>query len=187
MTKIKNKRAILLPEVLKIVVAVLCIIALIYLAVSLYGIFISKSRLQQAKAEMDEITRVIYSLKEGETKKYLLLTPANYILIGWPMETKYEIFRPDICLKNLWKNCICLCKFKGKDIIEEVLGGIRVQPVLDECNREGICKEVKGVDLLVSQDVKYKRYLIEVNLLLKEKKYISISLKNGIYEIKPSD
>ena len=69
-----NKKAykLILPETLKIVLAVISIGLLIYLAVSLGGIFTQKSELDQAKANLGEIKEVIEGLEEGQEQSFLL-------------------------------------------------------------------------------------------------------------------
>jgi len=91
----KNKRAIILPETLKIIIAVLCILVLIYLAYSLYSIFIKKTKMEQAKETLKGISSMIASLEEGEEKTYLIVAPKQWYLIS---------------SENYDKSCVdCLC------------------------------------------------------------------------------
>ncbi len=80
--KIKNTRAdMTLNMVVKIVLSVLSIIVLIYLAGSLYGIFTKKSKLEQARASLDELINEINGLQEGVGREHLLTSPAKWILV----------------------------------------------------------------------------------------------------------
>jgi len=77
----KNKKAILVDEVLRMLIAVAVIIILIILATKLYGIFTTKSDLEQAKSTLKEIKVIVERLKEGESEEYFLLSPHNWIVV----------------------------------------------------------------------------------------------------------
>jgi len=178
-----NKKAITMPleELIKIILAVIGIAALIYLAVSFYGIFQSNARLEQAKANLDEIVAKLNGLKEGESMNYMLLSPAGYSLIGWPLPESKEAIVPKPCSDKLWANCICMCKYEGTYTAEEdryylgwvaKLGGVNAisgisnwieianmnKKLVEACNVNGVCREmkksvtVKGVPLEMSWD-----------------------------------
>jgi hypothetical protein len=75
---LKNKKAILMPEVLRIILAVLCLIALIMLAVQLYSIFTRSNDLEQAKATLNEILAKAAVLDEsGKHTDLLILSPGK--------------------------------------------------------------------------------------------------------------
>jgi D-alanyl-lipoteichoic acid acyltransferase DltB (MBOAT superfamily) len=54
-----HKKAILMPEVLRIIIAVLCIVLLIMLASNLYSLFTRSSEIEQAKSTLNEIAEPI--------------------------------------------------------------------------------------------------------------------------------
>src|SRR3989304_6755697 len=97
----KSKRAILMPEVLKIILAVLGIVALLYLAFSMYGLFTKKAKLEQARGTLDEITAKIDSLKDGESGKVIVLSPKDWTLVSFAANAP----KPKFCLSD----CICFC------------------------------------------------------------------------------
>ena len=99
-----NKNAeITIEEVLKMVLAVGCIIILIILAAGLYGIFTKKTQLEQAKESLKEIVAKIDSLKKGEQKNVLITSPKDWYIVAFskgenmPFDCKGE-------------NCICICE-----------------------------------------------------------------------------
>lgn len=108
----KNKRGIALPEVLKVILAVLVILLLVLLASKLYGIFTNTTRIQQAQANMDDIIAKMKSLKAGTSTDYVLLSPAGYVLVGWPLPD--DTILPDSCIKSGWSNCLCMCEYAGQ-------------------------------------------------------------------------
>ena len=80
--KIKNKRAdMTLNMVVKTVLSVLSIVVLIYLAGSLYGIFTKKSKLEQARASLDQLINEINWLEESIGREYLITSPVKWILV----------------------------------------------------------------------------------------------------------
>lgn len=70
----KNKKGILMPETLKIIIAVICIGFLIYLFVSLTGIATRKTDVEQARASLDQVVGVVNSLEEGEETSHTIET-----------------------------------------------------------------------------------------------------------------
>ncbi len=112
-----NKKAILMPETLKIIIAVVCIFLLVYLAVLLYGMLIKKTALEQAKETLKQITAEINSLEEGGEGSFLITSPKNWFIISFEEGES----SPKQCKG---KNCLCICG--GKEI--------------KSCDDMGICK-----------------------------------------------
>lgn len=115
----KNKKGILMPEVLKILLAVICIAALVYLAAGMYGIFIKKNQIEQARGTLEQITAKINTLKEGETTTVLVLSPKDWFILTFNSAAPAK---PKTCLGN----CICICEDKGAE----------------GCDAGGLCKAV---------------------------------------------
>lgn len=71
-----------LPEnVLKILLAVMCIVLLLILATKIYGIFIGKTKIEQAKATLDIIEGKIELFKETNNPvTFIINTPKDYYL-----------------------------------------------------------------------------------------------------------
>ena len=80
----KNKKAILLGETMKIVIAVLCLILLVYLAVSLSGILIGKHTLEQGRSTLNAIAGKLATLEEGGKLDYLITSPATWRVVSYP-------------------------------------------------------------------------------------------------------
>lgn len=132
--KSTKKRAILMPEVLKIIIAALCIILLAYLAAKLYGIFQQNSSLQQATSELDAILGKANTLAGEETQQYLLIGPKDWRVIPYgdilcicPESNKAEeqralcqsqgicrSFNKSIQLDGTFTTCILPAGYSGK-------------------------------------------------------------------------
>jgi len=88
--KIKNKKAMLLPEeTLKIIIAALSIIVLMILAYKLYGMFILKTDIEQARATLKDIIGIIENPEKAEERDYLIASPKEWFLISF--EDKGEL------------------------------------------------------------------------------------------------
>ncbi len=81
----KNKKGILMEEVLRLIIAVICIVLLIYLSVSLYGIMIGKHEVEQASATLGDISG---KLEVEGTYNYLITSPKNWVLVSYPNENR---------------------------------------------------------------------------------------------------
>jgi hypothetical protein len=171
-----NKKAILMPEVLRMILAVLGIIILFGLAVALYGLFI-KGDLDKINGHMNNLDRIVNNLEEGKTENYILLNPKNWILTSWPIDYTYyppavgpgaqpspvsylENVIPNECKKNSWKTCICLCSSSS-------YGG----NIIEGCNKLAVCKQVVF-------DVE-KNKPIWINSLIDNKQIVSFKLENN--------
>jgi hypothetical protein len=149
---IKNsKKAILLPETLKLVIAVVCILLLAYLAWSLYSIFMTKSDLAQAKETLKAIAAKINGLEEGETTDYLVVAPKDWYIVAF---SKGENM-PRSCNGE---NCICICEryinlpasdvnavyinspYTGKMAVDGFLGVYKKG--VKACENMGTCKNI---------------------------------------------
>jgi len=127
------KKAILLPETLKIIIAVICIVLLIYLAVSLYGIFIRKSEIEQARATLDAIVGKLESLeKDGDSLSYLITGPRAWNIYYF---NNTDLLSSVGCGE---KGCLCSCPefTKDEDISDSPAKCIGLG---------GICKAVKEI------------------------------------------
>lgn len=153
----ENRKGILMPEAMKIIIAVLCILLLLYLAYKLYSSMVGVTPMKQAEANLESIANIANGLsEEGQSDEFLLLSPSNWMLIGWPYEDLLPVkqfLMPKKCSDNSWKNCICLCPFSSTDYdIEKGLETIRLSPesALSWCDDGGICKEIKHKEVIVS-------------------------------------
>lgn len=100
----KNNKGILLPETMKIIIAVLCIAALIYLAVKMGGILTQKNQLEQAKATIKEIAAKVNSVEAGEDRNSIVLSPKDWYILSFGADDS-----PNACAA---KACVCMCDDK---------------------------------------------------------------------------
>ncbi|MBS3075422.1 hypothetical protein J4429_03090 [Candidatus Pacearchaeota archaeon] len=112
-----DKKGIILKEVITLIISVLCLIILFYLGSQLYGMLIKKSALEQAKANLEQISNTINNLKDGSSGTFLLTSPKNWFLILYNKGT--GLFS---CSGN---SCICFCPAE----------------TLESCEKEGVCKD----------------------------------------------
>lgn len=127
---IENKKGFLLAEeTLKIIIAVICIIFLVYLLAALYNSHTSDKKLTQAKEILlgtDEDSRsiesIILSLKEGEDEVKDISNPS-----GWHLYSFVEQEKPNSCLNQ---RCFCICE---KPLIEKITSRA------EKCDDKGVC------------------------------------------------
>jgi len=109
----KNKKAILMPETLKIIIAVMCLLLLAYLSVSLYGVFAGKNEIEQAQATLDEIISHLEGLEEKDTTEVMIENPREWRIINFEKK-------------------LCICKLIDTEKRSEQQEG---------CLEEGVCYE----------------------------------------------
>lgn len=99
-----NKRAeILKSEMLKIILAVIALSLLIILAVKLYGLFIVKTDLEQARATLTELNNKIGTLEDGEEELFLMTSPLGWYIVSYDSGEA----SPQACIG---KDCLCICE-----------------------------------------------------------------------------
>ena len=137
--KSKKSLAFFPEEIVKIVIAVICIAFLLYLVFSMVGGIFTQNRLEnQAKGSLEEIEYTISNLEDGGQRDVLILNPKDWYLVYYK-EGKEEIkkFFPGLHLtvnlipsESCSVNCFCICP---GIIATSVSRGIY-------CN-DGFCKE----------------------------------------------
>lgn len=124
-----NKKAedLLTPETLKIIVAVLCIVVLLYLA---YQLVPKKTALAQARENLNKIYFEIQKVVKGEKNQsdFFIESPSNWWVIAWPYKGDSE--KPGQC-KTL--NCVCICPIPT---IATKANSLK------ECDNIGVCKDL---------------------------------------------
>ena len=137
----KNKKGILMAETLKIIMAVISIVFLVYLSVSLYGVFAQKTKIEQAKATLDQIFAEIRGLEDGEKGDYLVTSPKEWYFVVY--EENQNV--PSQCKDD---NCLCICP-SDKDLEgwKDYAGKInslfyKDDKGIDKCEKEGVCKNI---------------------------------------------
>lgn len=171
----KNKRGILLPESLRLILALICLVLLIFLAVRLYGLFLGKTEIEQAKASLEQISGIMDNLEDGESAKYLVTGPKGWYLVYYnfsEIEKSSKWGIPRSCGNS---DCLCFCPtwLGEKDATNSNL--LVYQPVRGEerggwidffynvgneewqglryCDNYGVCENVNNV--FISQGVDY--------------------------------
>lgn len=100
-----DKRGIwLAEETLKIIIAVIVIIFLIFFLASLYYANRDAEDLKFAEASIDHLFEQI----NAQSTTADLYNPEGWVLISWPYAAEKEI--PNSCSNLGWKNCICIVK-----------------------------------------------------------------------------
>ena len=133
-----NKKGFLLAEeTLKIVVAIICIIFLIYLLGAIYSSNVSSRKMGEATETLSRMNSIISSLEEGESESQDILDPT-----GWHLYSFVEGEKPNSCLNN---NCLCICD------------NSLLTSQLKKCDDKGVCLEVEnlegpGIDLEIGSD-----------------------------------
>lgn len=170
-----EKKGIILPETLKIVIAVLCLIILIYLAYNMYGLFIKKTAIEQARESLNQLAEKINNLKSEEDS--FLVTAlkdwyvVSYNILDMSFEPPHAVLSgyremPSSCNNQ---NCICFCQYSKNleksevsyDLEEKFYAFYYKKYALDSCNN-GVCmtfdKKVKISNELFSPTMgEYKR------------------------------
>ncbi len=137
----KNKKGILLRNVLEMIVAVFCILLLVYGGGRLYGIFAQKTEIEQARATIDQIFGTIDSLEDGEKGDYLVTSPKEWYFVVYEENQ-------NMLPQCEGKNCLCICP-SDKDLEEVLLGWKTVNSLfykqdkgIEKCEKEGFCKNI---------------------------------------------
>lgn len=127
-----KKADIVMPEFLKIIIAIACIVLLVFLATNLYGIVIKKTSIEQARATLEGIVEKVNSFENEEVTKtdYVIVSPKEWTLVG--VEQKKSSGK---CTSD---NCLCFCK--TEEYIEKTNEGM---DFLIACSSVGICKDTK--------------------------------------------
>lgn len=98
----KNKRGFLLAEeTLKIVIAIICIVFLIYILIAIYNANSSVKKIEDAKNSLSRIENIVSSLEEGAIERQDIPNPE-----GWHLYTFTEKEKPNACANE---NCLCIC------------------------------------------------------------------------------
>jgi hypothetical protein len=136
---IKNKRGFLLAEeTLKIIVAVICIIFLVYILVSIYNSNTSAKKIEEAKDVLLRVETIVTALTEGEIESQDVSNPQ-----GWHIYTFTEEIKPNSCLNE---NCLCIC---DNSLIKQLKSQAK------QCDDKGTCIIIpslatSGLDLKIN-------------------------------------
>lgn len=122
----RSKKGFMLGEyTLKMIIAVLCILLLVYLLSSIYSSFTNKKDLNKAKETLNSLAEKMIDAKTTQKRVTLpLLEPDGWRLIGYS-----GIEKPEQCTDN----CICLCADRLRDRW--------FKDQIEKCGAIGVCKD----------------------------------------------
>lgn len=152
-------------ETLNIVLAVVGIMLLLYLLVSLYGVFIEKGKVEQAKGTLNEINGVLKTFDSAKKNTVLVLNPRDWYLFG---VLKEDTEARANC--RVGENCICFCSKKP--------GGCGLESsclVVDK--KVSICSEISDCISKENAFVSTKK-LLELKLELQGEEYFFVKVES---------
>ncbi len=124
-----DKRGFMLgEETLKILVAVICIIFLVYILVAIYNSNTSAKKIEEAKNILSRIETIIVSLEEGAIENQDVPNPQ-----GWHLYSFMEEEKPNSCLND---NCLCIC---ANSLIESIKSQAK------KCDEKGACLVISNL------------------------------------------
>ncbi len=147
----KDKKGFLLSsETLKIIVAVICIVFLVYLLVALYYSFTGEEKIKQAESSlkdivMKEINRIADGGEYNEQGIHVP-NPSDWFIFSFVGDKK----KPNLCTGQ---NCICICEEVFPDWFDwqikrcDEKGSCNVLPTLKEFEKIKI--EKNGIDISI--------------------------------------
>lgn len=119
----RDKKGFLLAEeTLKIIIAVICIIFLVYILITIYNANASPKKIEDAKDSLSRIDAIISALGEGETQTQDIPAPD-----GWHLYSFVGQEKPNSCLNE---NCLCIC---ANSLITLITSQAK------KCDKEGAC------------------------------------------------
>ena len=134
---IKDIRGMLAEHTLKMIIAIIVILGLVYLLVALYfGVKETKS-LEQAEASVNNFTDAVNTNKTSlNFSKPATNGLAPFVTHWWFFIWPNDEVMPNSCLNLGWENCACICGIKS-------YGGITMKGASEACDERGICRELK--------------------------------------------
>lgn len=169
----KSKKAILMPETLKIIMAIMGIVLLLYLGISLSGIFLKRTSIQQAEAVLEDLSFLMENLEEGAQEDYLVLSPQKWFLVYYDAEVVERDPKKHMPLQCNGENCLCACPSRsGLEALGMMTplrmerGGYpdyfyyRDEGGLDgvvKCEKEGACRPIHKLKLKLNERIHFYR------------------------------
>jgi len=146
--KIKNRKGILMKNVMGIIIAVVGLAVFFAGVYSLYKVNIAQD-VENARNTLDNIIGKIELLDEDQENTFVIQGfsgAKNWHLIGWNNDTQP---RPDKCFFN---NCLCICNPEGDPDRNDRYGkaAFSRQELADACQSAGFCKDVESESIAVA-------------------------------------
>ncbi|MEK6875734.1 MAG: hypothetical protein AABX30_03550 [Nanoarchaeota archaeon] len=130
-----NKKGILLDESLKIFLAIIVLVMLLYLFYSLYNIIRVKTEIEQARATLDSIIDKANILGDGETTGIIIESPKDWMIASFYGNEYGNEPLPYTCENS---NCLCICK---QNKIEKNLISLNSDKKT-LCSNDAVCKKL---------------------------------------------
>ncbi|MEK6885738.1 MAG: hypothetical protein AABX17_02120 [Nanoarchaeota archaeon] len=149
---IKNKKAfeLLGEHTVNLIIAALCIVALLLLGSSVYNLLSAdKQEAARAQGELNKLSGVISNLQERDAKtiNYPLIGPEGWALVGWPLE---DGMSANYCISQGWTNCLCFCDLSISGIAGTKRAIATKTNIREACDGNPICVEIKVKDFSVN-------------------------------------
>jgi len=156
-----------MPETLKIILAVMGIFILAYLVFSFYGMFVKNTKLEQAKATLNQILEGLdwldYMEKNNKFENKIMLTsPKDWYLLELNMNGVSKL---------------CICENLGRDDEKQV----------NLCNEKGVCEKLN--QKIIIENFEQENYIYDTKFLAKRKAVkieivqLVIKKQDGIYNL----
>ncbi len=166
----KQKKGILFPYVIRMLIAVICIGFLVILFLKWF--FPPKTDLDKFEKKYEEISNLIQSLKEGESASYVMSRPAK---LSKPMDVWELVYSDKVDNSECKENCLCICydEKSNNDISDDYIQDTGVNMGDVHVCRTGICKNFNNIE-------KTQELISGINF---ETKDVLISKNNGLVKI----
>lgn len=172
----KNKKAVLLGEhVVNIIVAVLCILVLIYLGSQVYNLYLgAKQEKEEAKYTLEMLVGAIQEVnKDGKEVTKPIVNPANWYILYFEKSSA-----PKQCAGE---SCLCICESPGGCSKNGVCEKINSLEVVGEC-RIDKSRDTLGNYLYSPQKNCIKIYSPMEIIIKKEDQKVILATKTGLSE-----
>jgi hypothetical protein len=133
-----NKKGFFLAEeTMKILLAVICLLFLVFVLGRMYYSYATDDELQQAKDTLTAIEKEVNSIVGDDSREIIIYSPKSWFLAGFSGQDM-----PDFCTEKKWSNgCLCICSSTIKPWITNMKGN---------CNNEGTCISFSGKTFTVN-------------------------------------
>jgi hypothetical protein len=157
----KNRKGFLLAEeTLKILIAVIALMFLVYFLVSIYFAKVNGDKLRQAESlltDSDESFEIIIkNINEGQVMKRDVIEPKGWFIFSFTEDD----LKPNLCGGQ---NCVCICD----DVLWEGLNKDRQQK---ECSEKGICLSEESLGSFEEIEIEGSKNIKIINIIKKEGK-----------------
>jgi len=161
-SKMNKKGFFLAEETMKVLLAVICLLFLIFVLGKMYYSYSEGKEVQQAKDTLSRIEKEINSMKDGEKKEIILYgPPPKKGFYFWILTSFNGQVKPVFCNEKKWENCLCICKDPT------------IKTLIEKCDEDEVCVNFPNEKLSsISKDLKDFPIVISVK---KEKGLINFS------------